>query len=236
MWKSGWSVRPIKAQATKFDFVSVKPLMVLPGDAPPVEVPPVVILFTMLVSMAGIFLIALKMIHREKEREGKEIPVEFARRLNTTSVATIMILLGTLAPCCITYRSFTDPMTLDIYFQLNLVSFLWSLWVEVDFWRFDLPSLPVLAWSLVLLAFYLIFVYEVVEYCHGQTSWTKTVLAWLISQLPLLIMIIPVYLSGGFPGSLFYTGPTYITLVVGLIIMRIAGPKPSGEPWREKND
>jgi hypothetical protein len=215
---------------------SFRYLVVPPGDAPPVEIPSAMILFVIVVSIGSIILIVQKGIHQQNVRKGQEMPFGFAGRFNTTSVAIILVLMGTLAPCCMTYRNFTDPVTLDVYFQLNLTALLWSLWLEANFWRFDLPSLPVLAYSLVLLVFYLVYVYEVIEYCYGQTSWTKTVLAWLISQLPLLVTIIPEYQSGVHTGAFFYAGPTFITLVFGLIIMKIANPKPSGEPlWKRKD-
>lgn len=229
--KWAWCVRTIETAGAELHSESFEPATMPPGDAPPVEIPPAMILFVMFVSIASIVFIVLEGLRRQNGRKGQETSVEFTRQLNTRTVAITMILLGTLTPCLMAYRIYTDPVTSDVQFQLNLVALLWSLWFEVDFWRFDLPSLPVLAYSLVLLAFYLIYVYEVIEYCQGRASWTKTILAWLISQMPLLITVILDYASGIFPSSFFYEGPTFITLVAGLIIMKIAGPKPSRAPW-----
>ncbi len=202
-----------------------------PREAPTIEFPSEWILLTAFVSLLCIAFIVQKVISQQREREGQGIPTTFAKYLDVTSVFLIMTLLGTLAPYGISYRGYTDYSTTEFFFSLQLVSFLWFLWFGTDSWGFYLLSLPNLAWSLTLLTFYLIYVYEVIEYCQGQTGWMRVVLTWLVSQLPVLIMLIPNYLAGLFLRELFYEGPTFITIVVGLIIMRIANPKPSREPW-----
>ncbi len=210
-----------------------------PPDAVPLEVPAALIITVAVISVAGIAAIVGKGIRRQRERRGQEISSQFTRHLNVTSVALIMVLLGTLAPCIIVYRSYTGPTPSDVYFQLELGSYLWSFFAgvvpgEEFIVRLDLLSLPNLAWSLTLLAFYLVYVYELIEYCQGQARWTRVVLAWLFSQLPFLVMLIPEYLPALFLTELFYEGPTFITLVAGLIIMRIVSPKPSRDPWEIK--
>jgi hypothetical protein len=212
-----------------------------PPDAVPLEVPAALIIAVTLISIAGIAAIVGKGIRRQRERRGEGIPVQFTRHLNVTSVALIMVLLGALAPYIIVYRSHTGPTSSDVLFQLELGSYLWSFFAGIvpneEFRvRFNLLSLPNLAWSLTLLAFYLVYVYELIEYCQGQASWTRTVLSWLFSQLPFLVMLIPEYLPALFLTELFYEGPTFITLIAGLIIMRIVSPMPSRELWKSKEE
>jgi hypothetical protein len=211
-----------------------------PGVAP-LEVPAALIITVAVVSVAAITTIVGKGIRRQRERRGEGIPAQFTRHLNVTSVALIMVLLGALAPYIIVYRSYTGPTASDVYFQLELGSYLWSFFAGVvpgeEFMvRLDLLPLPNLAWSLVLLAFYLVYVYELTEYCQGQAHWTRALLAWLFSQLPFLVMLIPEYLPALFLTELFYEGPTFITLIAGLIIMRIVSPMPSREPWASKEE
>jgi hypothetical protein len=202
-----------------------------PLEAPPIEVPPALIATVALVSVAGIALIVGKMISLQRERKSQGIPVEFSRRLNVTSVALLMVLLGVLAPYGILFETWKDQVTLAVYFHLNLTSFLWSYVSEVDILQVYLLSWQGLAWSLTLLAFYLVYPYELIEYCQGQTSFAKTVVAWLVSQLPILVMLIPMHILGPYGSGYYYDGPTFITLVAGLIIMRIAHPRAKGKPW-----
>ncbi len=212
-----------------------------PPDIIPLEVPAALIMTVAVISVAGIAAIARREIRRQRERRGEGISVQFTRHLSVTSVALIMVLLGTLTPYIIVYRSYTGPTASDVYFQLELGSYVWLFFAGVvpgeEFMvRVGLLSLPNLAWSLTLLAFYLVYVYELIEYCQGQTRWTRVVLAWLFSQLPFLVMLIPEYLPALFLTESFYEGPTFITLVAGLIIMRIVSPKPSREPWESKEE
>jgi hypothetical protein len=81
--------------------------------------------------------------------------------------------------------------------------------------------------------FQLIFVLQVIEYCRGHTTKLKTFTARLFSQLPVFVSALPVFLCQIRIGlrSTSYTGPTFATLVVGYIMMRLVDSVTEKEPW-----
>jgi hypothetical protein len=76
----------------------------------------------------------------------------------------------------------------------------------------------------------------VVGYCQERATKAKVFGAWLLSQLPVIVMSFMPFLASAYAysGSLFYSGPTFITLAVGYIMMRISGPPTLKKPWVEQ--
>ncbi len=92
--------------------------------------------------------------------------------------------------------------------------------------------------AVIYSVFNIIFAVQVVRFCRGQTSKRLTIFIGILTLLfPLVFFTFWIY-----PeiltfiersGLLLYIGPLPIQLIIGLIIMRYAGPWKVTKPWEE---
>jgi len=132
------------------------------------------------------------------------------------------------------FRYFQDSSTLDVYMLLNAVAVPWSFVMTADSMSLGLVSTPaVVAFSLLILSLHLAYVAWFFDYCRELTTKLNVLAFWFLSQVPVLLLSVPHYLVGAFPGSVFYSGPTFFTLLAGYVLMKLAGPQLK-DPWKEE--
>jgi hypothetical protein len=193
----------------------------------------IVVIISLIVGMTGI---AIKIANNYRNRMHDRRILESARILSPVRAGSVVLLVGLLAPYALKYQSFTDPLTSELYMMVNFVAVPWFLLIETDSWRLELIPSAAIGFSALILILHLIFVLEVVGYCQERATKAKVFGAWLLSQLPVIVMSFMPFLASvyAYSGSLFYSGPTFITLAVGYIMMRISGPPARREPWVEE--
>ena len=171
--------------------------------------------------------------HEKKSTQGI---LSKSRRLYSSIVLSgILILIGALAPYAMLFQPYPDPDSPNLVYMINFVALFWEYLASVDTVGFSLVSVYVLFFSLIVFVFQLIFVYSVYEYLQNKSTVFRVLGTWLISQIPIIFISLPQYLSGGYPGLFFYSGPTFITLITGLIIIRVFGSKEK-EIWTEPQE
>jgi hypothetical protein len=152
--------------------------------------------------------------------------------LEPRMLSGILAIIGIVTPYAMMYQSFTDPNTSELYLTINFVSTIWTYLGSADSTVFTIVSDYVAVFSLLVFVFQMIFVYSVYEYLMSKIALLRVLGAWIISQLPIIFISMPRYFSGAYPGSFFYSGPTFITLVVGYIIIRFYSPN-ENEIWMD---
>ncbi len=102
-------------------------------------------------------------------------------------------------------------------------------------------------WMLITViysAFNIVFAIQVVRFCRNQTSKRLALLAGVLTIVfPLIFDPYGAYLGiqdmidfTMRSGLLLYVGPLPIQLIIGLVIMRYAGPWKLTKPWQEEED
>lgn len=102
-------------------------------------------------------------------------------------------------------------------------------------------------WMLITLiysAFDVVFAIQVVRFCRNQTSKRLALLAGVLTIVfPMIFNPYGAYLGIQDmidfimrSGLLLYIGPLPIQLIIGLVIMRYAGPWKLTKPWQEEED
>jgi len=227
-----WRVRAENASGAG-SFSDIMVLTILPSRLTNVT-DGVMNIVVIIASVAGITGIALKIANNYRSGMHDRRILDSARILSPVRAGSVVLLVGLLAPYALKYQSFTDPPTSELYMMVNFVAVPWFLLIETDSWRLELIPSAAIGFSALILILHLIFVLEVVGYCQERATKAKVFGAWLLSQLPVIVMSLTPFLAGAYPGSLFYSGPTFITLAVGYIMMRISGPPTLKKPWVEQ--
>ena len=158
-----------------------------------------------------------------------------ATQLISPRNATILVVaVGVIAPYAILYQTFTDPITSDLYQTVNLVAVFWQFLATADASHLEIISGFEMAFSIVVLIFHLIFALSINEYLRRKSTVLRVFIFWIVSQIPVLALSLPRYLTGSYPGSVFYIGPTFIALITGLILMKLV-PHDKKDSWTESD-
>ena len=162
-------------------------------------------------------------IHRRRSTQG--ILSNSRRQYSSTALSGLLVLISVLAPYAMLFQPYPDPHSPNMIYMINFVALFWEYLASAETAGFSIVSVYVLFFSLIIFVFQLVFVYSVYEYLQNRSTVLRVLGAWLISQIPVIFISLPRYLFGAYPGLFFYSGPTFITLIAGLIIIRIFGPK-----------
>jgi len=154
------------------------------------------------------------------------------RFLSPRNAAVILAAVGAVTPYAVMFRYFQDSSTLDVYMLLNAVAVPWSFVMTADSMSFELVSGSIAAFSFLMISLHLAYVIAVFDYCKELTTKLNVLAFWFLSQIPVLLLSVPYYLVGAFPESVFYSGPTFFTLLAGYVLMKLAGPQLK-DLWKE---
>ena len=185
--------------------------------------------------VVSIFVIISIGLWFRKKKSAQGILSNSRRPYSSTVLSGLLVLISALAPYAMLFQPYPDPHSPNLVYMINFVALFWEYLATADTAGFSFVSVYVLFFSLVIFVFQLVFVYSVYEYLQNRSTVLRTLGAWLISQIPIIFIGLPRYLFGVYPGLFFYSGPTFITLIAGLIIIRIFGPKEK-EIWTEPQE
>jgi hypothetical protein len=174
---------------------------------------------------------------------------EELRELTIRQISVIMLIVTFVSPMVAQWHGghhFGEEWIVDVSIIAVLWVYLPSYW-DMNTGAFGImggglhilnPSATVL--SLMFTIFNLIFAYQVIRFCKGETSKRSAIIPGVLSLvLPLLMawqgysMYVIEFMLG--TGSFVYIGPIPIQLIVGLILMRLFGPWEIETPWEEED-
>ncbi len=132
--------------------------------------------------------------------------------------------------------------------NIRVVALLWQL--EISYWIVEtdigvtIVSLDILVvdriiYSIVSGGFNILFAIMVTRFCMEKSSKRWTIFAGILSIIVPLLFMLPARLDQKYEfmlegGFLPYVGPIPFQFIIGLIIMRYAGPWKLTKPWEEE--
>ena len=116
--------------------------------------------------------------------------------------------------------------------QFRGYTFLAMIW-EVGLYS-DGPFYVLDPLSFILGSPLLLFAYYVQRYCSGSSSWKATVLIGLLLTTIHAVLISPRMLGWFEYDTMVYAGPLPITLILGLLLMKIVGAPELDRPFDEQ--
>ncbi len=136
------------------------------------------------------------------------------------SAAIFLAAFGILVPYACKIQIYPESGTSVLHTYANFVAVLWSLVLDSGSMIIELPSSLVLFFSLSILFLHLAYTVTLLEYLQERSSGMRVFGVWFLSQIPILILSLPSYFTVAFLGTVYYSGPTFLTLIIGLLIMK----------------
>lgn len=137
--------------------------------------------------VALVFQIYRSRAYHEKDSETKRI-------LSPIQAGIVLFLVGLLVPDSLRLFISTDLPTSELAMRLYAGTVFWSLRITQESWQLQPIRSEGIAFSVFTVIFQLIFVPQAIEYCRGHTTKLKTFAAWLFSQLPVFVSLLPAFL------------------------------------------
>ena len=195
-------------------------------DVPGMGPPQIFILFLNILIIAFVGYLIVYWIHDRRTVISPDDSKE--RRLG---IRTSTILLAVTA--------LVSPVSVNIYphevsgYMSNLMGMTWMM-INLNFWDIVIDPLILLSgFSLTFMR--LVFVYQMHRYLLGLTTSKRTIIVGILSELQIVIMILPVFiilsLLGTFELIFGLFIPIPVLLLVGLVIMRVVPSNKIESPW-----
>ena len=195
-------------------------------DVPGMGPPQIFILFLNILIIAFVGYLIVYWIHDRRTVISPDDSKE--RRLG---VRTSTILLAVTA--------LVSPVSVNIYphevsgYMSNLMGMTWMM-INLNFWDIVIDP-PILLSGFSLTFMRLVFVYQMHRYLLGLTTSKRTIIVGILSELQIVIMILPVFiilsLLGTFELIFGLFIPIPVLLLVGLVIMRVVPSNKIESPW-----
>jgi hypothetical protein len=214
-----WRVRGVNASGLgefsatwEFSIIPSRTTITYPFPAYLIVIPILVI---------SVVVLSFILVNKRKKSRISLQEKEGAGFLSPRSATIVMILVGLLTPYALLTQSFYDSSTMEHYSIIQLGAVFWQIYLATDTLRIEFLSGPELGFSMIVLVFHLAYALSIYEYLLGKQKMIRVILFWVLSQIPIFVLSIPRYMSGAFPGPLYYIGPTFITLITGYIILKL---------------
>ena len=150
---------------------------------------------------------------------------------NPTAVGIVMAGVALLAPFAF-FISGYDGL------YLSVIAVFWNFTSSTHYTYLELTNIFTLANTIPFGFLRLAYAYQMVRFYKGRTTKKRTQTLGIVSELPFAIMFLPYLfmwiLNPLSPVAL--AGPTFILLIVGLLIVRFRPPPESPEIWEELSE
>lgn len=160
--------------------------------------------------------------------EESAIPAAKDKPINPLIVGIIMALVALFAPLMFSFHDYDG-----LYFQVVAV-----LWIfSVTPWGTFLETSNYFFFSVLMYYGFLrlAYAYQMVRLYKARTTKKRTLTLGIVSELPMtlpLLEVLIMWLLNPY-GPMVLFGPTFILLIVGILIIRLKPPPKPSEIWEE---
>ncbi len=151
--------------------------------------------------------------------------------VNPIVVGTVMTLVALLAPFAFNLSSYDG-------LYLSIIGVLWNFTSSPYYTYLDIAN-PFMIISMMPFGFFrLAYAYQMFRLYKGRTTKKRTLTLGIVSELPFALVFIPVLIMWFLNpyGPMYLMGPTFILLIVGILIIRLKPPLEPPEIWEGMAD
>ena len=151
--------------------------------------------------------------------------------VNPIVVGTVMTLVALLAPFAFNLSSYDG-------LYLSIIGVLWNFTSSPHYTHLDIAN-PFMIISMMPFGFFrLAYAYQMFRLYKGRTTKKRTLTLGIVSELPFALVFIPVLIMWFLNpyGPMYLMGPTFILLIVGILIIRLKPPLEPPEIWEGMAD
>ena len=195
----------------------------VPGFGPPQ-------IFILLLNLLIIAFLGYLVVYWIHNRNAMSSPDESKEgRVSVRTVTSLFAVTALVSPV------FVNIYPHEVYGTMcNLMGMTWMI-INMNFWDIVIDPLVILS-GISLTFMRLVFVYQMHRYLQGRTTQKRTIIVGILSELQIVIMILPVFAILSLLGTFelvsgFWFFPIPVLLLVGLVIIRVVPVTEVESPW-----